>query len=179
MADLVVFILSALAPMARSYDVTLAWDPNDKPGLAGYVVHVKEGGADTVCHQMDTVALDEIEPNALRYAVSELQYDVNYCFAVTAYNTGSTESDFSNTVCVLNGWVDSSQDIATDPAKGRPERRVLHRGRRRRSPFTLNQTSTPSSSVRESSADPERRFCLRPPAACRRKVPPVPGSTGE
>jgi len=100
-------IVSALGTIAHAYDVTLAWDPNDEPDLAGYIVYVDEVNTDSSYYQLETVSLDEIEPDNPMYTATELKENIQYCFALTAYTTEGFESDFSNEVCVLNGQDDT------------------------------------------------------------------------
>jgi len=111
-------ILYALGTVAYAYDVTLAWDPNDEPDLTGYIVYVNKDASGTPFYQLDAVSLDEIEPDDPRYTVTELKNDVDYCFVVTAYNADGSESNYSNTVCVLGGWVHDSRDVALNVSRG-------------------------------------------------------------
>jgi hypothetical protein len=95
--------VSASGTIVYAYEVTLAWDPNDEPDLAGYNVYVNQVGPGPPYYQLDTVSLDEIEPGAPLYTASELNPEKYYCFVVTAYDSEGNESGFSNEVCVLNG----------------------------------------------------------------------------
>ena len=99
-------IIFALSTTAHAYDVTLAWDPNNELDLAGYILHVNSDGAGSPYYQLDTVPLDEIEPENPMYTATELKENIKYCFFLTAYNTDDFESGFSNEVCVLNGQDD-------------------------------------------------------------------------
>jgi hypothetical protein len=99
--------VSALGTIAHAYDVTLAWDPNDEPDLAGYIVFVNEDGTGSPYYQLDAVSLDEIEPENPMFTATELKENIQYCFVLTAYNTDGYESGFSNEVCVLNGQDDT------------------------------------------------------------------------
>ena len=100
-----VLIISILGLSAKGYEVTLAWDPNDEPDLAGYIVHVNDAGPGPPYYQLDTVSLDEIELGNPKYTATDLKEDLTYCFALTAYDSDGFESDFSNDVCVLDGQV--------------------------------------------------------------------------
>jgi hypothetical protein len=73
-----------------SSTVTLAWDPNTEPDLAGYILYY--GQAST---NYDFVI--DTGTNA-SYTVGGLAEGETYYFAVTAYNAESLESDFSNEV---------------------------------------------------------------------------------
>ena len=70
--------------------VTLAWDANTEPDLAGYIVHY---GAASGSY---TNAVDV--GNTTTATVSNLVESCTYYFAVTAYNTSGLESDPSNEV---------------------------------------------------------------------------------
>jgi hypothetical protein len=100
-------IIIVLSTIAHAYDVTLAWDPNDEPDLAGYTLYVNEDGSGPPYYQLDAVSLDEIEPDNPMYTATELRENIQYCFVLTAYNTDNFESGFSNEVCVLNGQDDT------------------------------------------------------------------------
>ena len=109
LAGLSVLIISTLYAPARGSEVTLAWDPNDEPDLAGYSVYVNQVGPGPPYYQLDTVSLDEIEPDNPMYTATGLKNETYYCFVLTAYDSEGFESGFSNEVCVLNG-----QQVALD-----------------------------------------------------------------
>ena len=67
--------------------VTLAWDANSEPDLAGYKVYY---GINTRVYPFTVVA-----GNGTSLTLSNLQEGVTYYFAATAYNTAGLESDFS------------------------------------------------------------------------------------
>ena len=92
LAGILFLALLASVSIAYAYDVTLAWDPNSEPDLGGYIVYVNEDASHTPFYQLDAVSMDEIEPDDPRYTVVELKYDVDYCFAVTAYDAEGFES---------------------------------------------------------------------------------------
>jgi hypothetical protein len=70
--------------------VTLAWDPNSEPDLAGYRLYY--GTASRSYDRTIEVADGTSVP------VADLDAGTTYYFAVTAYNTAGLESDFSNEV---------------------------------------------------------------------------------
>jgi hypothetical protein len=70
--------------------VTLAWDPNSEPDLAGYRLYY--GTASRSYYRTVEVAGGTSVP------VADLDPGTTYYFAVTAYNTAGLESDFSNEV---------------------------------------------------------------------------------
>jgi hypothetical protein len=112
LVGLLFLVVFALTTMANAYDVTLAWDPNDEPDLAGYTVYVSEDASGSLFYPLETVSLDDVEPDNPRYTVTELENDVDYCFVITAYTAEGSESTYSNSVCVLGGWVHDSRDVA-------------------------------------------------------------------
>ncbi len=71
-------------------EVTLEWDANTEPDIAGYIVYY---GYETgnYLYSIDvgnhtSVTLEDLEPGQ------------TYCFAATAYNTEGYESDFSKEI---------------------------------------------------------------------------------
>ena len=114
LAGISILIISILGAAARGSEVTLAWDPNDEPDLAGYNVYVNQVGPGPPYYQLDTVSLAEIEPDNPLYTAAGLKEESYYCFVVTAYDSEGFESGFSNEVCVLNG-----QQVALNLAQDR------------------------------------------------------------
>jgi fibronectin type 3 domain-containing protein len=79
-----------LVQIALAAQVSLAWDPNTEPDLAGYKVYYG-----SVSHaQTDSVDVG----NATAYIVMGLQEGTTYFFAATAYDRYGRESGFSNEV---------------------------------------------------------------------------------
>jgi hypothetical protein len=70
--------------------VTLIWDPNTEPDLAGYKIHYGTASNDYL-HSID-VGDTEI------CTITDLQPGETYYFAATAYNTAGLESDYSDEV---------------------------------------------------------------------------------
>jgi hypothetical protein len=70
--------------------VTLAWDPNSEPDLAGYRLYY--GTATRTYDRTVEVSGDT------RISVDDLEPGSTYYFAVTAHNTAGLESDYSNEV---------------------------------------------------------------------------------
>ena len=103
LAGISVLIISTLCTSAQGPNVFLAWDPNQEPDLIGYNVYVKDVSFDPSYYQLDTVSLDEIDPDNPMYTATDLKENLQYCFVVTAYDSEGFESGFSNEVCVLNG----------------------------------------------------------------------------
>ena len=83
--------------------VTLSWDANSEPDLAGYKVYYK---ADSPSMPFDgTGALEGTAPvdvhNLTTATITGLDLSRTHYFAVTAYDTTGLESDYSNIVAVL------------------------------------------------------------------------------
>ena len=114
LAGISVLIISILGAPARGSEVTLAWDSNAEPDLAGYTVYVNQVGPGPPYYQLDSVTLDEIEPDNPVYTATGLKNESDYCFVLTAYDSEGIESGFSNDVCVLNG-----QQVALNSAQNR------------------------------------------------------------
>ena len=75
--------------------LTLAWDPNAEPDLAGYKIYYGTESAD-----YDFV-IDVW--NATYYTVRYLAPETRYYFALTAYDIWGNESDFSDEVSAITG----------------------------------------------------------------------------
>ena len=71
--------------------ITLAWDPNPESDIGGYKVYI----GNTSRNYFNFLDAG----NVTQYKVTDLQC-ASYYFAVTAYNTSSLESDYSNEVTV-------------------------------------------------------------------------------
>jgi hypothetical protein len=89
-------LLLALFPahLAAS-SLTLAWDPNAEPDLAGYKVYygTQSGDYDSVIDVGDVI----------QYAIGSLEPETRYYLALTAYDTSWNESDFSWEVSAITG----------------------------------------------------------------------------
>jgi Concanavalin A-like lectin/glucanases superfamily len=86
-----VFFCLAFSSLAFSADVTLGWDPNSEPNLAGYKIYY--GPAPRTYVTSINVG------NRITYPVTGLSAGTYY-FAVVAYDTSGLESPFSNEVSV-------------------------------------------------------------------------------
>ncbi len=84
--------------------VIISWDANREPDLKGYKIYY--GTSSRNYSQVIDVG------NTTQYAINNLQENVPYYFAVTAYDTAGNESDFSEEVSVIfNG------DNVSEPAQ--------------------------------------------------------------
>ena len=86
---------------AETRSVTLAWDANAEPDIAGYKVYW--GTSSGVYNQFDDVS----QTTAL---VSDLTVGVRYYFAVTAYNEAGVESGYSEEVSEIVPSPDSTPE---------------------------------------------------------------------
>ena len=82
--------LALLSPDGHSAQVTLGWDANTDPSIAGYKIYYGESSGS---YQVVTDA----GMNTV-YTISNLQSRSTYYFAATAYNTSGIESGYSNEV---------------------------------------------------------------------------------
>src|SRR5207237_7997790 len=81
-------LLIATAAFATGQSVTLAWDANREPDVAGYVLHFGTSSLTLT----NTINVGNITSKTISGLVS----GVTYFFAVTAYNTSGLESSDSN-----------------------------------------------------------------------------------
>ena len=88
--------------------VTLAWDPNNEPDLAGYKVHYGTSTKDY------GVSYDAGNVNS--YTISGLQEGTTFYFAATAYDHYGNESDFSEEVVYM------AQPLNQPPGQSQPRR---------------------------------------------------------
>lgn len=82
--------------------VTLAWDANTEPDLAGYKVYWGRSSG-----RYDNTPVPTVAPSANPTFTTPALPNGTWYFAVTAYNTAGMESGYSNEV---------SKSIATAPA---------------------------------------------------------------
>ncbi|UCH00946.1 MAG: fibronectin type III domain-containing protein, partial [Deltaproteobacteria bacterium] len=108
-------ILFLFTPQVYSAEVTLAWDPNSEPDLAGYKIYYDTDSGDpyegteasgpgggpspitlTINNPGDPYNLDDSQNP--EYTLIGLDGNKVYFFAVTAYDTEGFESGYSNEV---------------------------------------------------------------------------------
>jgi hypothetical protein len=110
---LLLAILSLLVPAAHAGQVTLAWDANTDPGVAGYKVHYGTSPGNYTSH------IDVGYTTSC--VISGLSEGVAYYFAATAYDSTGNESDYSaaiNYTPPLAPAPDPSPDPAPAPSAG-------------------------------------------------------------
>jgi hypothetical protein len=88
--SLLVFLLFFWIGSAYSAQVTLAWDPNTEPDVAGYRIYYGLE-SDPYSNRIDV-------GNQISYTVASLAEGKTYYFAATAYDQEGNESDFSDEV---------------------------------------------------------------------------------
>jgi len=110
-------ILALVATPAHSADVTLAWDPNSEPDLAGYKVYYKTGSSGPPYD--GTGATEGDSPidvgNVTEFTLHDLTDGVTYFFVVTAHDTEGLESGYSNEVNTVAGNMPPNGVIDTPP----------------------------------------------------------------
>ena len=103
------FVICWVSEVQAAESVTLAWDPNPDPTIAGYRLY--SGTGSRIYTQQLEVG------NMTTTLVSNLADGRTYFFAVTAYNTAGAESIPSNEVSyTAPGSAAASQAISSAPA---------------------------------------------------------------
>src|SRR5437870_12000577 len=107
----VLTVLCSLAPaLSSAAQVTLAWDANTEPDLAGYKLYY---GLSSGSYQFSVDV-----GNVTNYTLSGLLDGRIYYFAATAYNLSVAESGFSNEVSKAIADVTPPTVSMTAPAAG-------------------------------------------------------------
>jgi hypothetical protein len=129
-----VIALFSLTPSAYGLDVTLAWDANTEPDLAGYKLYYKTDTAGPP--YTGTGATEGGSPidvsNVTQFTVHGLANGVTYYFVVTAYDDENNESGYSNEVSTSetatvsitspeNGFFVNANNYAAYPIGGTAE----------------------------------------------------------
>ena len=79
---------------AAATEVTLAWDANSEPDLAGYRLYARQAD------QGYDYTFPECDSRETSCTINDLVDTVEYCFIVRAYDTDGNESADSNEVCL-------------------------------------------------------------------------------
>ncbi len=85
-----------LARTASADTIILTWDPNSEPHVIGYKVHVGTQSGTYTQHI-------DVGP-ATTWSFTSAVAGQQYCFAVTAYVSGSLEGPHSNEICGFSNW---------------------------------------------------------------------------
>ena len=88
---------------AHGANVTLGWNPNNEPDLAGYVLYSSPGAPGQPYDYVATYPISSINPESPKCTITGMDADVPYYFVITAYDTDNNESGYSNEICVMNG----------------------------------------------------------------------------
>jgi hypothetical protein len=103
------FVICWVSELQAAQSVTLAWDPNPDPAIAGYRLY--SGTSSRIYTQQLEVG------NTTTTLVSNLADGRTYFFAVTAYSTAGAESIPSNEVSyTAPGSAAASQAMSSAPA---------------------------------------------------------------
>jgi len=111
-----IFLSFSITPIYAA-DITLSWNANTEPDLAGYRIYRKIQ-SDPADPNVDYIPIDDKcltdfeDSNNPTYDDSNLDSNNIYYFVVTAYDTSGLESDYSNEVSIeLNTYyLDSDSD---------------------------------------------------------------------
>ncbi len=113
-------MLALFAMPAHSANVTLAWDPNSEPDLAGYKVYYKTGASGSPYD--GTGATEGDSPidvgNVTEFTVDGLTDGVRYFFVITAHDTEGLESDYSNEVATSGHTSSPTSSAGADEGGG-------------------------------------------------------------
>jgi hypothetical protein len=88
-----IYIVGSLPAVALAMSVSIKWDANSEPDLAGYKVYYKEPAG---AYRLYTT----IQPPATSAVMHNLSSNRKYIVALTAFNNVSSESARSNRVPV-------------------------------------------------------------------------------
>lgn len=91
---LVALLFSPLLPTGHAQDLTLTWNPNSEPDLAGYRLHY---GTALAPYQ------SLLDVQTTEATVSNLKFGATYTFAVTGYNTAGEEGAYSASISYTVG----------------------------------------------------------------------------
>jgi hypothetical protein len=98
-------ILTFSATYAHSAEVTMAWDPNTEPDLAGYKIYYKTEFSGPPYNGTGFIEGDSPIDigNQTEFTLHGLTEDVTYFFVATAYNTEGLESCYSEELIYNTG----------------------------------------------------------------------------
>jgi len=124
-------LILSLPSLGYAVDITLAWDANTEPDLAGYMIYyctessdsydgVGAADGDSPIH-MPLDQDEDPDPSIVQFTLYDLP-EGTYFIAVTAYNLAGLESDFSNEVSTASEEVlmlaDQVNTVGTDGGGG-------------------------------------------------------------
>ena len=113
--SLIIFAIITIAffapGIASAAEVTLAWDDNTEPDLAGYNIYYDTSsgapyygtGADQGASPITVLIGDLNDPQNPEITLTGLDDDQDYYLALTAFDSEGSESDYSNEVSTASG----------------------------------------------------------------------------
>jgi hypothetical protein len=111
------YLMPSTLPAASAASVTLAWDQNSEPDVAGYKIHWGTSS--------DNLAFNKNVGNTTLCTITELDEGRTYYFAATAYNSAGAESGYSDQISYSiplsdtdgDGVPDSQDAFPSNPAE--------------------------------------------------------------
>lgn len=98
---LLVLLSMVIGSNVCAQELTLAWDPNTEPDLDGYTVYYSKGSPGPPYDYAGDLPLSELaDPENPKVTLTELEEQVSYYIALTAYDINGNESSFSSSLCV-------------------------------------------------------------------------------
>lgn len=112
--------------IASAAEVTLAWDANIEPDLAGYKIYYDtNSGAPYYGTDADqgispiTVLIEDLgDPDYPDFTLTGLDDDQDYYIALTAFDSEDSESDYSNEVSTASGTGDPGSSGGSGGSSG-------------------------------------------------------------
>lgn len=102
MKVLLLLLLLVMAMVSPAWAVTLTWDANGEPDLAGYKVYYDVNTGAPYSGKVTMPLADLSDADNPEFSIT-LPEGVFYYFVVTAYDTENLESGFSNEVMCADG----------------------------------------------------------------------------
>lgn len=93
------FGFGLIASQVQAQDITLKWDANTEPNLAGYNVYESEFGSNA---GSQWVKIDEVAKDVTEYTAAGRDDYKSYAYQVTAFNDQGNESFVSNMAYTQN-----------------------------------------------------------------------------
>lgn len=103
-------VLERIAVALMAGTVTLAWDANTEPDLAGYNIHYGQASGD-YAHSIDVGDVTE-------YTVQDLVPGKRYFFAATAYDEDNNTSAYSDELNIIIENGTDPKETPMNPPKG-------------------------------------------------------------
>ena len=98
---LVVLLSIMIGSNLYAKELTLAWDPNTEPDLDGYTVYYSKGSPGPPYDYAGDLPLSDLpDPDNPQVTLTDLEEQVNYYIALTAYDINGNESSFSSSICI-------------------------------------------------------------------------------